>query len=104
MQRREVAEVLRYLLSSDGAFPRQAREGAVYEGASIARRSSGAQITWERGYAWDPSTVAERRKQTFSDLDTAIEAFIDSEWPNGIDGIRLSNGDSRATGTPETSS
>lgn len=104
VQRREVAELLESLLLSDGVFPLQAIEGIVYEGASIARNSYGAQITWKRGYAWDPSTVAERRTQTFSDIDTAIEAFIDSEWPSGIDGIRLTGSDSRVTITPETSS
>jgi hypothetical protein len=47
------------------------------------------QITQERAYPLDPYTVAERRIETFEELNTAVEAFIDSEWKDGIDGIKL---------------
>jgi hypothetical protein len=47
------------------------------------------QIIWERAYPWDPFTVAERRTETFEELDAAVEKFIDSEWKAGIDGVKL---------------
>jgi hypothetical protein len=93
LKRQEVAALLRLLLLTDGIFPLRVPKDAVYEGASIMRTSIGAKITWERGYAWDPFTVAERRVRDFPDPDAAIEAFIDSEWPNGIDGVMLRNSD-----------
>jgi hypothetical protein len=87
--RQEVASLVKSILLTDGVFPDKDREGVVYEGAILARSSSGIQITWSRAYAWDPFTLAERRVEAFSDIDSAVEAFIDSEWKTGIDGIAL---------------
>ena len=85
----EVAEILKSFLLRDGAFPFPREGRAVYEGATITSLQSGAKITWERGYPWDPSRIADRRIELFTEIDSAVEAFIDSEWGAGIDGIML---------------
>ena len=85
----DVANVLKSLLLQHGAFPIRCRGNAIYEGATITNSSSGLKITWERAYPLDSTTVAQRRVEVFTEIDTAIQAFIDSEWAAGIDGIAV---------------
>jgi len=85
--RDEAAEILKSLLLTDGVFPMEGREGFGYEGTFVGRTSSGAQLVWNRTYANNPHLIAERRVDSFQSLDAAIEAFMDCEWSDGIDGI-----------------
>lgn len=87
VRRQEVVAILRSILRANSVFPEEGREGFAYEGATIGRVSSGAQITHSRTHAVHPQTVAERRIDRYENLDVAIEAFIDREWSEGIDGI-----------------
>ena len=89
----EVAEIVKSLLRQHGVFPDHRGAKAVYEGATLAQTPSGAQITWERAYPWNPFTVAESRTELFEELDTAVEKFINSEWKAGIDGVKLNEGE-----------
>jgi hypothetical protein len=89
VRRQEVVVILCSILREDSVFPAEGREGLAYEGATIGRLSSGAQITHSRSYASHPQMVAEHRVYHYEDLDAAIEAFIDSEWSGGIDGISI---------------
>jgi hypothetical protein len=89
VQKREVASILRSILRGDGVFPAEGREGFAYEGVIIGRVSSGAQITHSRTYADRPQIIAERRVEHYGSLDAAIEAFIDCEWAEGIDGVPI---------------
>jgi hypothetical protein len=89
VDRQEVAEIVKLLLCHHRVFPDHRGAKAVYEGATLTQVPSGVQIIWERAYPWDPFTVAERRTETFEELDAAVEKFIDSEWKAGIDGVKL---------------
>ena len=90
IKKQEVADIVKSLLLSHGVFPTHVENGAVFEGPRLFCQESGAQIKWERAYSWDPSTVAERHIESFSDIDSAVQAFIDSAWKRGIDGVLLS--------------
>jgi len=87
--RQEVAAIVKSLLLADTVFPIEGREGFGFEGAFLGLTSSGIQLVSSRTYATNPRVVAERRVVHFKDIDTATEAFINSEWINGIDGIPL---------------
>lgn len=89
VRKREVAAILHSILRRDSVFPAEGREGFAYEGAIIGMRSTGAQITHSRNHAVRPRIVAERHIERYENLDAAIEAFIDSEWSTGIDGVTL---------------
>ncbi|MGA9673334.1 MAG: hypothetical protein WBQ94_29355 [Terracidiphilus sp.] len=86
---REVAAILRSLVLADSVFPAEGREGFAYEGVTIGRVSCGAQIIFSRTHALHPQSIAERRVERYEDLDAAIQAFIDHEWGEGIDGIPI---------------
>jgi hypothetical protein len=85
--RQEVVAILKSLLLTEGVFPIEGREGFGYEGTFVGRVSSGAQLIRTRTYPANPHAVAEHRVDHFQNIDAAIEAFIDCEWNNGIDGI-----------------
>lgn len=91
VSRMEVKQLLKSLLSADGSFPIQKQSRAIYEGARITLISSGAEITWTRPYAWDPIALAEKATRTYSEIDTALDSFIESEWSKGIDGVNLTS-------------
>lgn len=92
VRRQEVAAILRSILRADSVFPAAGREGIAYEGATIGRISSGVQITLSRNDPVHPQVIADRRVEHYDDLDTAIEAFIDWEWSEGIDGVLIESG------------
>jgi hypothetical protein len=87
VRRQEVVAILRSILRANSVFPEEGREGFAFEGATIGRVSSGAQIMHSRTHAVHSQTIAERRIDRYENLDVAIEAFIDREWSDGIDGI-----------------
>jgi len=83
----EVTEAIRAILDEQGAFPRRRYGPSVYEGAVITTDNGQPEVTWERPSPLNPTVVADQRRQTFANMDAAIRAYIDSEWPRGIDGI-----------------
>lgn len=89
VSRFEVTEIVKSLLRINGVFPDHSEAKGIYEGATLVQIPSGIQIKWERAYPWNPSLLAERRVETFKDVDAAIERFIDCEWKAGIDGVEL---------------
>lgn len=89
VRRQDVVAILRSILRAESVFPAEGHEGIAYEGATIGRISSGVQITLNRNDPVHPQVVACRRVEHYDDLDTAIEAFIDREWSEGIDGVLI---------------
>lgn len=89
LHEREVAETIKAILEEQGAFPRPRSGKIVFEGAVITANKGQLDITWARAYPLNPTIVAKHRRETFTDLDAAIRAYIDSEWPRGIDGIPI---------------
>ena len=90
----EVARVIQRILKETGYFPPDARpwkEGTiVHEGAILQSLSEGRfRLTLQRSHAIEPQVLAARRESDFKDASAAIEAFIKSEWPEGIDGIGI---------------
>ena len=85
----EVVEAVRAILDEQGAFPKRRHGPVVYEGAVITVDNGKPEITWERPRLLELTVIAEQRRQIFPDVDSAIRAFIDCEWPRGIDGIAL---------------
>jgi hypothetical protein len=92
VRRQEVAAILRSILRADLVFPAEGREGIAYEGATIGQVSSGVQITLCRNDPVHPQVIAYRRVEHYDDPDTAIEAFIDWEWSEDIDGVLIESG------------
>jgi hypothetical protein len=89
VKKHEVAEIVESHLRAHGVFPDHRGSKAVYEGATLTQVPKEVRITWERAYPWDPCTVAERRTETFCEMNEAIHRFIATEWEAGIDGIEL---------------
>jgi hypothetical protein len=89
VRRKEVVAILRSLMSATSVFPAEGCEGIAFEGASIGLMSSGAQLILSRNDPIQPQTIAERRVERYDNVEAAIEAFIDHEWRDGIDGIAL---------------
>jgi hypothetical protein len=91
----EVAAVVKRLFEQGGYFPPIARlwqPGELcFEGFILVKLPDGKiQMAWQRSNPIDSKQLAEQSSSEFSDLDEAISAFIDSQWPKGIDGIALS--------------
>jgi hypothetical protein len=92
----EVAAVVKRLLHQNGVFPPIARfwrpGELVFEGFFLVKRPDGKiQMTWQRSDPIRPTELADRSSSEYEDLDEAVSRFIESEWSNGIDGIRLKN-------------
>lgn len=91
----EVAAVVKRLLEQDGHFPLIARlwqpAELCFEGFFLVKLPNGkTQMAWQRSNPINPKQLAEQSSSEFSDPDEAISAFMESEWPKGIDGIALS--------------
>jgi hypothetical protein len=47
------------------------------------------EMVWQRSHPIKPTELAERGSTDFEDLDQAISRFIERQWSNGIDGVRV---------------
>ena len=62
----------------------------IREGGTLAKLPNGQfRLTWQRSHAIAPSMLAEQHQTHFDTETPAIDAFIKSEWPKGIDGIPI---------------
>jgi len=91
----EVAAVVKRLLDRNGVFPAQARTWepgkTVFEGFFLVKHPDGTvRMNWQRSNPIRPTELADQGSAKFDDLDTAVSAFIEREWSDGIDGITLS--------------
>jgi hypothetical protein len=91
----EVAAVITRVLNETGYFPPNARpwqEGKiVHEGAILQKLSNRRfRLILQRSHPTAPAVLAAKKEQDFVFARNAIRAFVRSEWPNGIDGIRIS--------------
>ena len=91
----EVAAVIARVLNETGYFPPNARpwqEGTVvHEGAILQRLSNRRfRLILQRSHPIAPNVLAAKKERDYVLARTAIRAFVRSEWPNGIDGIRIS--------------
>lgn len=91
----EVAAVITRILNETGYFPPDARpwqEGkVVHEGAILQKLSKRRfRLTLQRSHPTAPNVLAARKERDYVLARTAIRAFVRSEWPKGIDGIRIS--------------
>ena len=91
----EVAAVVARVLENSGYFPPDARpwqEGnVVHEGAILQRLSNRRfRLILQRSHPIAPAVLATKKERDFVFARNAIRAFVRSEWPNGIDGIRIS--------------
>jgi hypothetical protein len=87
--------VLIITVPDTGYFPPNARpwqEGkAVQEGAIPQRLSNRRfRLILQRSHSSAPAVLAAKKERDFAFARNAIRAFVRSEWPNGIDGIRIS--------------
>jgi hypothetical protein len=96
VQPAEVAATVRSLFLSSKRFPKDAREAdtssmePIYAGTVMTYIASGqVRITWQRPLANDPSKLALTRRRVYPTVELAVDAFISSEWPQGIVGIAL---------------
>ncbi len=91
----EVATVITRALNETGYFPPSAhpwKEGkVVHEGAILQKLSNGRfRLILQRSHPTAPTVLAAKRGRDFVFARNAIRAFVRSEWPKGIDGIRIS--------------
>lgn len=91
----EVAAVIKRILDETGYFPPNARpwqEGKlVHEGAILRKLSNRKfRLILQRSHPTAPNVLAAKKERDYVFARTAIRAFVRSEWPSGIDGIRIS--------------
>lgn len=91
----DVAAVITRILNETGYFPPNARpwqEGKlVHEGAILQKLSNRKfRLTLQRSHPAVPNMLAAKKERDYVFARSAIRAFVRSEWPNGIDGIRIS--------------
>jgi hypothetical protein len=90
----EVAAVIAQVLNETGYFPSNARpwqEGQVVREGAILQKLSRRRfrLILQRSQPSAPTVLAARKESEYRFARTAISAFVDSEWPKGIDGIRV---------------
>ena len=90
----EVAAVVARVLEDTGYFPPNARpwqEGkVVHEGAMLQKLPNGRfRLILQRSHPIAPTVLAAKKERDFVFARNAIRSFVRSEWPNGIDGIRI---------------
>jgi hypothetical protein len=83
------------VLNETGYFPPNARpwqEGKVVQEGAIPQRLSNRRfrLILQRSHSSAPAVLAAKKERDFVFARNAIRAFVRSEWPNGIDGIRIS--------------
>lgn len=91
----EVAAIITRALNETGYFPLNARpwqEGKIVREGAILQKLSNRRfrLTLQRSHPTAPNVLAEKKEQDYLFARTAIRAFVRLEWPNGIDGIRIS--------------
>jgi hypothetical protein len=91
----EVVAVIRRSLNEKGCFPPNARpwqQGElVHEGAILQKLSNlKFKLTLQRSHPIAPNVLVDKIEREYVLAGTAIRAFVRLEWPNGIDGIRIS--------------
>jgi len=91
----EVATVITRVLNETGYFPPHARpwqEGKVVDEGAILQKLSNRRfrLILQRSHPTAPAKLAAKKERDFVFARNAIRAFVRSEWPNGIDGIRIS--------------
>jgi hypothetical protein len=87
--------VIARVLNETGYFPPNSRpwqEGkVVHEGAILQKLSNRRfRLTLQRSHPTAPTVLAATKQRDYVLRRNAIRAFVRSEWPNGIDGIRIS--------------
>jgi hypothetical protein len=91
----EVTTAITRVLNQTGYFPPNARrwqEGKVVQEGAILQRLSNRRfrLILQRSHPSAPAVLAAKKERDFVFARNAIRAFVRSEWPNGIDGIRIS--------------
>ncbi len=92
--RNEIAAIVKAMLVSNRRFPMDAAPWepgkAVFEGASLyLQPNRNVRVLLQHANPASPFALAHSRELQFSKIDDAIKFFIDTEWKNGIDGIKL---------------
>jgi hypothetical protein len=90
----EIAAIVTRVLNDTGSFPQNAKSWqqghVVYEGG-ILHKSSGGKIRLvrQRSHPIAPAVLADQKATDFDDVQSAVKAFMRSEWPKDIDGVRI---------------
>jgi hypothetical protein len=90
----EATSAVKRILDAKGVFPPNARIWApgdmVFEGFFLVKRPHAkVDMIWQRSSPTKPTELSERRSEDYEGVDQAITRFIEKEWSNGIDGIRV---------------
>lgn len=90
----EVAAAVKRVFEQNGMFPPHARfwkpGKSVFEGFFLVKRPHGrVEMACQRSSPTNPTELAEQGSTEYEDVDEAVSTFIDKEWSNGIDGIRV---------------
>jgi hypothetical protein len=82
-----IAEIIHDAVQTVGCFPAGIPPEAPYDGHSIIVRAG--RVTLTRRAEISYGQYATISTMDFVTLEQAIDVFIDSEWPNGIDGVPI---------------
>ena len=90
----ESAAAVKRVFEQNGMFPPHARfwkpGKSVFEGFFLVKRPHGrVEMACQRSSPTNPTELAEQGSTEYEDVDEAVSTFIDKEWSNGIDGIRV---------------
>jgi len=88
----EILAIVKRLLDRDGVFPVRAKKWnpgePVFEGHFLVKIPNGeVELNWQRSLPIAPNELAEQFSSVYDSADRAVLAFIQNEWPRGIDGI-----------------
>lgn len=90
----EITAAVERVFERSGVFPPRARPWksgeAVFEGFFLLQRPEGkVEMAWQRSDPINPTELVERGSTEYEHLDRAISVFIEKEWSEGIDGVRI---------------
>ena len=88
VERQMVADLLRDALEAHGRFPKHIGLSDAYSGRILEKTADGKyQMIWraEVGLARYETAAIDQ----FTNMHEAVDAFIDHEWPDGIDGVPI---------------
>ena len=90
----EVAAVVISVLKETGSFPEKANlwiQGQIVDERAILQKlpDGKLRLIQQRANPIDPTVLDQQKLTDFSDVESAVKSYINTEWGGGIDGIPI---------------
>jgi hypothetical protein len=90
----EVAAVITSVLKRIGSFPEKAKpwiQGQIVDERTILQKLPGGKLRLiqQRANPIAPTVLDQQTLTEFSDVESAVKSYIETEWDGGIDGIPI---------------